>query len=147
MSRDVDRRLRSPTDRRAFERREESFGKLYVFTEIVVAEIYVATPRRFDVANDLDHRSLAIHPVVNCRDRAVLARERTTARGLHRIDNDSIFLDQVVTRHRKILDVRRAFRSITTLQFVLLDIFEYLRPHLVAFADDDCIKQSFNPIG
>src|SRR6185369_14947458 len=147
MTGDIDSRLCAPTDGRAFERRKESFGKLHVFTEIVVAEIDVSTTRRLHVANDLIHRSLAIHAVENSRNRAVFARKRTTPRSLHRIDHHAIFFNEVVTRNGKIVDIRWPCRSVTTLQFVLLDILEYLRPHLVAFTDDDRIKETFNAIG
>src|SRR5688500_1828582 len=109
MPRHINRRLSSPADRRALERSEKTIRKLHVFAEIVITEIDVATPRRLDVTNNLLDGTFAIHAVVDGGDRTVLTRERTTTRCLHRINDDSIFLDQIVARNRQVADVRRTF--------------------------------------
>src|SRR5436190_13807241 len=106
MTRNIDRGLRSPTNRGACERGEESIRKFHVFTQVVVAEVDVAAARRLDVAHDLIHGSLAIYAVIDRRDRAVLTHKRTTARRLHWINDDAILLDQIVTRHGQTVDVR-----------------------------------------
>src|SRR5688572_23417271 len=146
MTRDIDRRLRSPTNRRLFERCKQTIRELHVFTQIVVAEIYVSTMCRLDVANNLLDRTSPVHPVVNSSNGAILARERTAARSLHRIDDNPIFLDEIVTRHRKVIDVRRPYRSIPGLQCAALDVVEYLRPNFISFPDNDRVKESFDAI-
>ncbi len=146
MPRDIDRRLRPPANRRTLQRREQAIGKLHVLTQVVVAEIYVSTTCRFDIANNLFDRATPVHAVVNRCDRTVLARERTTARCLHRIDDDSIFLYEIITRNRKVIDVRRLCRTIAALQCAALDVVEYLRPNFISFADDDRVKQAFDTI-
>ena len=37
-------------------------------------------------------------------------------------------------------------RSITAFQFAVFDVVEYLRPHFIAFANDDRVKKSFDAI-
>src|SRR5688572_26611545 len=96
MPRHIDRRLSSPTDRRALERSEKTIRKLHVFAEIVVTEIDIATPRRLNITNNLLDGTFAIHAVVDRCDRTVLTRERATTRRLYRINDDSILFDQIV---------------------------------------------------
>src|SRR6185295_16952980 len=147
MPRDINRGLRSPTNRRTLQCCKQTIGKLYVFTKIVVTEIDVATASRFNISNDLIHRASSIHAVVDRSNRAIFTRERTPARCLYRINYDSIFFDQVVTWNRKIVDVRRFRGSVARLKFAVLNVVEYLRPNFVAFTDHNRIKKTFNAIG
>src|SRR5262249_36189980 len=103
-------------------------------------------PGRLDVTNNLLYGAFAIHAVVHRGNRAILTRERTPARCLYRIHHDAVFLDQVVTRNWKVVDVRRFSGSVAGLEFALLNVVEYLRPKLVTFADHNRIEKTFNAI-
>src|SRR5687767_3423924 len=109
MPRHINRGLSSPANRSTLERSEKTICKLHVFAEIVVTEIDVAASRRFNVTNNLLDGTFAIHAIVDGGYRTVLTRERTTTRRLHGINDDSIFLDQIVPRNRQVADVRRTF--------------------------------------